>query len=85
MLKHVVVVPPVFIHPSASIESSVIGPHATVGASCKVQGCIIRDSIIDDGSDVGDVILEHSLVGREVKIRGHTDALNVGDQTELSL
>jgi glucose-1-phosphate thymidylyltransferase len=85
MLKDVVVVPPVFIHPSASVESSVIGPHTTVGAGCKVQGCIIRDSIIDDGSDVGDVILEHSLVGREVKIRGHAGALNVGDRTELSL
>ena len=30
------VIPPVFIHPEAEVESSVIGPHTTVEAGCKI-------------------------------------------------
>ncbi len=83
--KDAVIRPPVYIHPSASVEGSVIGPHAAIGAGCKVSSSIIRDSIIDDGSDLSNVVLEHSLVGREVKISGQAGVLNVGDQSELSL
>ncbi len=83
--KKTVILPPVFIHPSATVENSVIGPHSTIGAECNIQSCIVRDSIIDDGSLVTDVIMEHSLIGQAVRIQRKAGVLNVGDQTELSL
>lgn len=83
--KNSVILPPVFIHPSACVENSVIGPHTVIGANSKLDNCIVRDSIIDDCTDVSNAILEHSLVGRNVKIRGQAGVLNVGDETELSL
>jgi glucose-1-phosphate thymidylyltransferase len=81
----VVIIPPVYIHPSATVENSVIGPHAAIGDSCLIHNCIIRDSIVDDCSQVTDVVMEHSLIGQEVQIRRRAGILNVGDQTELSL
>jgi glucose-1-phosphate thymidylyltransferase len=83
--KTSVILPPVFIHPSATVENSVIGPHTAIGANCMIQSCIIRDSIIDDSSVLTDVILEHSLIGQEVHIQHKAGVLNIGDQTELSL
>ena len=83
--KKTVILPPVYIHPSATVENSVIGPHTAIGANCMIQSCIIRDSIIDDFSDVSNVIMEHSLIGREVHIHRRAGVLNVGDQTELDL
>lgn len=83
--KKTVILPPVYIHPSATVENSVIGPHAAIGASCMIQSCIIRDSIIDDSSVVTDVIMEHSLIGQEVHIQRRAGILNVGDHTELTL
>ena len=83
--KATVILPPVYIHPSATIENSVIGPHTTIGAGCKIQSCIIRDSIIDDGSILTDMILEHSLIGQEVHIDRKAGMMNVGEQTELNL
>ncbi len=80
-----VIIPPVFIHPSATVENSVIGPHAVIGASCTVQSCIIRDTIIDDSSVITDAILEHSLIGQQVRIQQRAGILNLGDNTELSL
>ncbi len=79
-----VLVPPVFIHPTASIEDSVIGPNTSIGANCKVESCIIRDSIVEDCTEVINMVLERSLVGREVHIRRHASILNVGDHTKLN-
>jgi len=76
---------PVFIHPSATVENCVIGPHASIGANCLIKSSIIRDSIIDDSSKVENVIMEHSLIGRDVHIQRQAGVMNVGDQTELVL
>jgi glucose-1-phosphate thymidylyltransferase len=83
--KNIVFIPPVFIHPTASVESSVIGPHVAIGANCSVQSCIIRDTIIDDGCIISNVLLEHSLIGREVKIKDRAGTYLLGDNTELTL
>ena len=83
--KKSIILRPVYIHPSAVVESSVIGPHAAIGANCNIQSCVIRDSVVDDGSVVSNVIMEHSLIGQDVHIEGKAGILNVGDQTELNL
>lgn len=81
----IVVNPPVFIHPEARVEQSVIGPFATIGAGCQVQSCVIRNSILDDGAIVTDVIMESSLIGQKAQIQRRPAVINAGDQTELSL
>ena len=81
----VVLIPPVYIHPSAVVEHSVIGPHAAIGADCHVARCVIRDSIVDDCSQISEVVMEHSLIGREAHITRRPGVLNVGDHTELTL
>jgi len=80
-----IILPPVFIHPSASVEDSVIGPHVSIGANCKIQRSVLRDTIIDDGSRVENAIMEHSLIGRDVHISRQPAVMNVGDHTELAL
>jgi glucose-1-phosphate thymidylyltransferase len=80
-----VILPPVFIHPSATIENSVIGPHTAIGANCNINSCIIRDSIIDDRSMMNNMILEHSLIGCDVMLQNNAGILNIGDHTVLNL
>jgi glucose-1-phosphate thymidylyltransferase len=76
---------PVFIHPTASIKNSIIGPYATIGAGCKIDGSIIRESIIEDNSEVTGLVLDHSLVGRDAQLAGQAASLVVGDNTIMSL
>jgi glucose-1-phosphate thymidylyltransferase len=83
--RNVVILPPVYIHPTAHVEDSVIGPHTSIGAMCKIHSCIIRDSIVDDLSEVSNVVMEHSLIGRETRIHHHAGIMNIGDHTELNL
>ncbi len=78
-----VIVPPVYIHPTAQISNSVIGPYVSLGANCVVENSIIRDSIIGEDSRVTNILLSGSLVGQHVDVRGRFRSINVGDSTTL--
>jgi glucose-1-phosphate thymidylyltransferase len=78
-----VIVPPVNIHPSATVRHSIIGPHTTLGANCVVENSIIRDSILDEGAMVEDALLSQSLIGRTARVSGRFRSFNVGEASEV--
>lgn len=78
-LQGTVVVPPVFIDPSAEISESVIGPHVSIGAGCRIERSKIKDSIIDSGSHIVDASVSASIIGRNTLVQGHFRDLNIGD------
>jgi glucose-1-phosphate thymidylyltransferase len=79
----VVVVPPVYVDPSAVITEAVIGPHVSIGAECEVRRSIVQNSIIDGGSQILDTTLAASLIGRDARVVGRYRSLNVGDSSEI--
>jgi glucose-1-phosphate thymidylyltransferase len=81
----VVVLHPSHIDPSATIESSVIGPYAAIGAGCTIKDCIIRDSVIDSNANLAGVNLEQSLVGIKASVTGKLSVLNVADESSISI
>ncbi len=80
----VVIVPPVYIAPDAYVSRSVIGPYVSIGSKAVVENSIVRDSIIDERTQVTDSFLESSLIGREAVIRGKRGRLNVGDNSVIA-
>lgn len=83
--QSVVVVPPVFIHPTAQVCESIIGPHVSLGAGCQVERSIIRDSILEDEAKATSIILESSLVGRRAQLTRRAGIVNAGDHTEVTI
>ena len=78
-----VIIPPVNIHPPAQIHDSVIGPHVTIAAGCRVTNSIIRESIIDDDAHIEDTMLSQSLIGKSAHVRGRFRVINVGDLSKV--
>lgn len=74
-----IIIPPVHIHPTATVKNSVIGPYVTIAAKCEIEGSIIRDSIVDEESYIKDATLGQSLIGRKVDLMGRYRRLNLGD------
>ena len=81
----VTVIPPVYVHPSADVRTSVIGPYASIGANCVVNNSIIRESILENDAQTNDILLKHSLIGQNACVLGHPRSFNVGDNSEISL
>lgn len=80
-----VIIPPVFIHPSAELKNAVIGPYVSIGAGCAISASVIRNSILDDKAEVIDAILDSSLIGRHVHIEGRPSTINIGDDSVITL
>ncbi len=83
---NVKIVPPVFIHPSAEISEAIIGPHASIGANCRIHKAIIQESIIEEGCRIENTALTRSLIGRNCVVEGQMNKeesarLNIGDNS----
>jgi glucose-1-phosphate thymidylyltransferase len=86
--ENVRIVPPVFIHESAAIDNSTIGPNASVGADCKITGSRVEDSILETGVVVDTAALKNSFIGRQARIKGRSAestpmVLNIGDNSSI--
>jgi glucose-1-phosphate thymidylyltransferase len=84
------IIPPVFIHKSAEISNSVIGPHVSIGAKCKITNAHIADSILEPGVTVDKAALKGSFIGRDARVQGRSADdppmnLNVGDNSSVIL
>lgn len=79
------VVPPVYIHESAEIESSVIGPYAHIDADVVIRNSVVSNSIIDSGATVDTAILDQALVGENATVTGHGHAVFIGDNSKITL
>ncbi len=81
--ESVVIIPPVYIDPDAIVEQSVIGPHVSIGSACEIRRSILAETIVDSESNVSDTVLKQSLIGREARVLGSSQSLNVGDSSEV--
>ncbi len=76
-----VIMPPVFIHPDARVNTSIIGPYASIGAGAVIQSSVIRDSILSPGVHITNTHLESSILGHDVVINGLMGKYNLGDNS----
>ena len=78
-----ILLPPVFVSPTARLENSVIGPYVSVGDDARIVRSIVRDSIISECAEVVDCLLEKSLIGNSSYISGQFKRANLGDSSEI--
>lgn len=89
-LSEVEIIEPVFIHETADICDSVIGPYVSIGERCKLRQARVVESILEAGAQVESVFLRSSVLGRDSQVRGRSaeDApleLNIGDNSTVLL
>lgn len=82
-IERVVVVEPVFIASTASLENCVIGPNTTIGENAVLRDAVVRNSIIGADAQVQRALLENSIVGPGAVVRGSYKRINVGDSSEI--
>ena len=76
---------PFHVAKGARIKNSVIGPYVTIGENSEISNSLIRNSVIGSFSKLENVALHNSLIGSDTTIRGNSQSLNIGDNTEIDL
>lgn len=80
-LDHSIVIPPVYISPTATIRRSVIGPHVTISDNVVIEDSILKNSIVNSNAEVSSSLLENSIIGEYVELTGTFTSVNVGDSS----
>jgi len=87
--SNVNIIEPVAIGKGAHISNSTIGPHASIGANCRISSSTIAESIVEADCEIQDSALKRSLIGTQARVKGRGDGhfiqLNVGDTSEVLL
>ena len=77
----VTIIQPVSIAEGCTIKSSVIGPHVTIGKDCVLENVILRNSIVEAGTSIHNMVIKDSLIGKKVVLKGRAEQFNIGDDT----
>ncbi|MFK8103163.1 MAG: sugar phosphate nucleotidyltransferase [Saprospiraceae bacterium] len=78
-----IIIHPVSIGENCEITNSIIGPHVTIGANVRINYSVVKESIIGNYATIAEVVLKHSVVGNDAAIKGLSQSLNIGDNTEI--
>jgi len=83
--KNVSIIPPVYIHPDADIQKSVIGPYVSIGKDAVIEDTILKNSIVEQGAEIKRMVLENSLIGRAAAVNGRAEIMNIGDNSWIEI
>ncbi|MFT5916609.1 MAG: glucose-1-phosphate thymidylyltransferase [Flammeovirgaceae bacterium] len=72
--KEIVIIQPVKIGKNCKIQHSIIGLNVVIG-----DNAIIRNSIVGFYSELQNIILDQSIMGNDIYLKGLSKSLNIGD------
>ena len=81
----VVVIPPVYVDPSAEVTRSVIGPYVSIAAGCKVTNCVLQDTILDKRTTISNLVAHETMLGADVDVNAADRKLFLGDNCKAEL
>ncbi|MEO0180536.1 MAG: sugar phosphate nucleotidyltransferase [candidate division WOR-3 bacterium] len=84
-LPGVEIVPPVSLHPTATIKGGRIGPHVTVMENANLEDCIISSSILSSSARLFNCQLRDSVIGRNAVVKGFSGSLCLGDDSVVEV
>ena len=72
------IIEPCMIGEGVVIENSVVGPHVTLSAGCKVSNSILKNSIIYENTVIENEVIANSMIGEDVQLLGNAREVSIG-------
>lgn len=84
-INNSVVIPPCFIGKNVQLKNCVIGPHVSIGKGTKIEGSVIKNSIIQANAVISHVNMKNSMIGNQARVYIEQQNLSVGDYTTIDM
>jgi glucose-1-phosphate thymidylyltransferase len=78
-----IVIGPCFIGDDVELTDSIIGPYTSIGKGTKIQGSIVRNSIVQSSARITNAIVENSMLGEGSETTGKPLDLSASDYTQV--
>ena len=79
-----VLVEPCYVGKDVQLNNSVVGPYVSIGRGSILNGVVMQNSIVQENSEISDVVIENSMIGSHVKYSGKKSDLSLGDYNQSS-
>jgi glucose-1-phosphate thymidylyltransferase len=56
-----------------------------VGRKAVLSRTVIQNSIVEQESEIDQMVLENSIIGRQAGIKGRAEAINIGDNSWIEI
>ncbi len=78
---------PCYIGDGVIIKNSTIGPHVSVGKNSDINGSVIKNSIVQEDSNLKDVNIKNSMIGSHVNFTSNNieHELSLGDFSQITI
>lgn len=83
-VDNALIISPCYIGSGVVLSKSIIGPHVSIGANCKVRDSIITNSIIQENTTVENINIDNSMIGSYVDYKGRYNDVSIGDYTVMT-
>ena len=83
-ISNSVIIPPCFVGEDVVIENSVVGPHVSIGKGSSISDSRVKNSIIQNNTQISHAILENSMLGNFVNFEKKPLDLSVGDHNTVT-
>ena len=77
------IIPPCYIGEGVTLENSIVGPHVSIGAGTTVANSIIKNTIIQNNSQIENGNIQDSMIGNHAKYKGLARDLSIGDYSTI--
>lgn len=77
------IIPPCYIGEGVTLENSIVGPHVSIGAGTTVANSIIKNTIIQNNSQIENGNIQDSMIGNHAKYKGMARDLSIGDYSTI--
>lgn len=85
IVENSTIIQPCYIGDGVKIKNSVIGPYVSIGNSSSICHSIISNSIVQNDSQVSNVVIENSMLGSHVEYSAKKSELSLGDFSKYSI
>jgi glucose-1-phosphate thymidylyltransferase len=79
------VIPPCYIGEGVVLENTIVGPYVSIGANTTIKNSVLKNSIIQNDTEVENLLAEDSMLGAHAKIEGTPKQLDLGDYSKLKV
>ncbi len=80
-----VIIPPCFIGENVLIENAVVGPHVSLGNGTKVISSVIRNTIVQNNTNIQNIVLADAMIGSNASCESNPNDISLGDFSTIKI
>lgn len=79
------IIEPCYIGDDVVLKNSIVGPHASIGAGCKLSDTIIKNSIVQANTKLTGTNISNSMIGEGAEVKVKALDISMSDYTTISI